>query len=86
MLEGCTPLLIYYLLRSIRVNIPKLINEYMLLKHLIISSRNLPYAKIITHLFKYFKTDISGETAFSPSVDIDRTLLKSMQADSRVRT
>jgi len=30
-------------------------------------------------LFKYFKFNISGETAFDLSVDIDHTLLKRMQ-------
>jgi len=73
--RGYTPLLIYCLLRDIRVNILKLIIDFILLKHLLIPSRNLPYAMIITHLFKYFKIDVSGETAFALVIDIDRTLL-----------
>ena len=39
-----------------------------------ILSRNLPYEMIVTYLLRYFKIDISGETACPPSIDIDRTL------------
>jgi len=38
---------------------------------------------IITHGFKYFKIDVSGENAFPPSADINCTLLKRMQAGTR---
>ena len=38
---------------------------------------------MISHLFKYLKIDISGETVFASSTDIDCTLLKRMQAGAR---
>ena len=39
-------------------------------------SRNFLYRMIVTHILKYFKIDISGETACPPFVDIDHTILK----------
>ena len=75
--------LIYCLLKGIRVNIPKLLIDFMLSEHLMISSRNLPYGMIVTHLLRYFKIDISSETAYPPSIDIDRTFLKRMQSGTR---
>ena len=41
--RGCAPLLIYYLLKGIRVNILHLIVDFMLFEHLLIPSRNLPF-------------------------------------------
>jgi len=75
-IQGCSPLLIYCFLRVTRVNIPKLLINFMLSEHFMIPNRNLPYRMIITHLLKYFKIDVSSENTFPPSVDIDRTLLK----------
>jgi len=40
---------------------------------------------MIDHLFKYFKFDISSETAFAPSLNIGHTLLRMMQAGTRER-
>ena len=80
---GCAPLLIYYLLKGIRVNILKLIINFMLSANLLIPSTNLPFGMMITHFLKYFKIDISSETAFAPSVNIDHTFLKRMQAGVR---
>jgi len=79
---SCTSLLIYCFLQGIRVNIPKLIINFMLSEHLVTPSRNLPCEMIITHLLKYFKINVSGEKAFDPSVEIDRTLLKKIQAST----
>jgi len=81
--RGCALLLIYCLLKDIRVNIPKLIVNYMISENLLISGSNLPFGMMITHLLKYFKIDFSFETAFAPSVNIDRTFLKRMQAGTR---
>ena len=39
---------------------------------------------IVTHLLRYFTINIFGETAYPPSVDIDRTLLKMIRSDTRV--
>ena len=81
--RGCAPFLILYLLKGIRVNISRLIVNYMISKNLLILSRNLPFGMMITHLLKYFKIDLSFETAFSPSVNIDHTLLKRLKVGTR---
>ena len=76
--RGSTSLLIYCLLEGIRVNIPKLLIDFMLSDHLMIPSRNLLYEMIIIHLLKHFKINLFGDTAYPSSVDIDHTLLKRM--------
>ena len=57
------PLLIYSVLKGIRVNIPKLLIDFMLSEYLMIPSRNFSYGMIISHLLKFFKIDVSGENA-----------------------
>jgi len=52
---GFAPLLIYYLLKGIRVNIPKLIFDYMASEHLLIPNRYLPFGMLITRLLKQLK-------------------------------
>jgi len=71
-------MLIYCLLKGIRVNIPHLIIDFMLSDHLLIPTRNLPYGMILTHLFKHFKINQPDERVVNPSVDINSTLLKRM--------
>jgi len=51
------PLLIYCLLKGIRVNIPKLIVDFMLSEHLLIPNKNLPFGMLIIHLLKLLKFD-----------------------------
>ena len=80
--RGRAPLLIYFLLRDIKVNIPKLI-DFMLSKYLLSLNRNLPYVMILTHLFKHLRIDLSDEKAIAPSADINHILLKRMQASTR---
>jgi len=46
------PFLIYYLLKGIRVNIPKLIVDFMLSEHLLIPNKHLPFGMLITRLLK----------------------------------
>ena len=82
--RSCAPLLIYYLLNGIRVNISHLIIDFMLSEHLLILSRYLHFGKILTRLFKHPKIDLSGERVIAPFVDINSTLLKRMQAGARV--
>ena len=50
--RGSTPLLIYYLLKDIIVNISKLIIDYMASEHLLIPNRHLPFRMLITGLLK----------------------------------
>jgi len=80
---GCASLLIYYFLKGIRINIPRLIIDFMLFEHLLILSTNLPYRVILTRLFKHLKIDLSGKKAIAPFVNINSTLIKKMQASTR---
>ena len=81
--RSSTPLLIYYLLKDIRVNIPKLIIDYMASEYLLIPKRHLPFGMLITHLLKQLKFDLPAERSIEPSVDINNTLLKRMCARER---
>jgi len=71
-------LLIFCLLKDIRVNILKLIVDFMLSEYLLIPNRHLPFGMLITQLLKQLKFDLSAERSFTPSIDINNTLLKRM--------
>jgi len=75
----CSPI-IYCLLKGIRVNIPKLIIDYIASEHLLIPNWHLPFGMLITCLLKQLKFDLSAERSIEPSVDINNTLLKKMRA------
>ena len=79
---GSAPLLIYYLLKGIRVDIPKLIVDYMTSDHLLILNWHLPFGMLITRLLKQLKFDLSTERSIEPSVDINSTLLKRIRVRS----
>jgi len=79
----CAPLLIYCLLLGIKVNILIFIIGFKLFEHLLIPSRNIPYGMILIRVLKHLKIDLSKEKIIAPSIDIDRTLLKRMQAGLR---
>jgi len=81
--RGSAPLLIYCLLKGIRVNIPKLIIDYMTSDHLLIPNRHLPFGMLITRLLNQLKFDLSTERSIVPSVDIYITLLKRMRVRER---
>jgi len=57
----------------------------MLFENLLILSKNLSFGMIITYLLRYFEIEVSSDTVFAPSVNIDRTLLKRMQAEFHER-
>ena len=80
---GSAPLLIYCLLKDIRVNIPKLIIDYMVSDHLFISNRYLPFGMLISRILKQLKFDLSTERSIELSVDINSTLLKRMRVRER---
>ena len=84
--RGSTPLLIYCLLKGIRINIPKLIVNSMLSDHLLIPNRHLPFGMFITRLLKLLKFDLSIERSIVPSIDINSTLLKRMHVGERAPT
>ena len=77
---GFAPLLIYCLLKGIRVNILKLITDYMASEHLLIPNRHLTFQTLITRLLKQLKFNLSAERSIEPSVDINSTLLKRKRA------
>jgi len=81
---GSASLLIYCLLKGIRVNILKLIIDYMASEHLLIPNWHLPFGLLITHLVKQLKFDLSTKRSIEPSVDINNTLLKRMRVRERV--
>jgi len=81
--RGSVPLLIYCLLKDIRVNIPKLIIDFMASEHLLIPNRYLPFGMLITRLLKQLKFDLFAERSIEPSVDINSTLLKMMHDRER---
>ena len=81
--RGSVPLIIYCLLRGIRINIPKLIISYMVSDHLLVPNRHLSFGMIITHLLKQLNFDLSSERSVEPSVDINSTLLKRMRVRER---
>jgi len=81
--RGSAPLLICCFLKGIRVNIPKLIIDFMASEHLLIPNRHLPFGMLITRLLKQLKFDLFAEWSIKPSVDINSTLLKMMRARER---
>ena len=81
--RGSALLVIYCLLKGIRINIPKLIIGYMTSDHLLVPNRHLPFGMLITRLLKQLRFDLSSERSVEPSVDINSTLLKRMRAQKR---
>ena len=77
--RGSAPLLIYCLLRVIRVNIPKLIISVMTSDSLLVPTRHLPFGMVITYLLKQLNFNLSNEQSIEPSVDLNNTLLKRMR-------
>ena len=82
---GCAPVLIYCLLKGIRVNISRLIIDFMLSDHLLIPTRYLPYRMILTRLFMHLKINLSDEKAVTPFVDISSTLLRRMHVGAHIQ-
>ena len=65
---GSAPLLIYCLLRGIRVNISKLIISVMTSDSLLVPTRHLPFGMLITYLLKQLNFNLSNEQSVEPSV------------------
>ena len=81
--HGFAPLWIYCLLKGIRVNIFKLIVDFMLSEHLLIPNRNLPFGMLITNILKLHNIDLLGEKVIASSIDIKCTLLKRIHVGER---
>jgi len=78
--QSSAPLLIYFLLKGIRVNIPKLIINFMLSEYLLIPNRHVLFGMHNTRLLKLLKFDLFADRSVEPSVDINSTLLKRVHA------
>ena len=50
--RGCITLLIYYIMKGLSVNLPKLIFDHMTTDNF--DNRNLPYGMLLTLLFDYW--------------------------------
>ena len=81
--RGPVPLIIYCLLRGIRINFPRLIASHMASDQIRLSGRTLPYGMVITHILKALDFDLSSIDSDEPTVDIDGSLLKRMEAQLR---
>ena len=81
--RGSAPLLIYWILKVIRINIPKLIIDYMTSGYLLVPNQHLPFGMLITRLLKKLRFDLSIERSIEPSIDINNTLLKRMHIRKR---
>ena len=69
--RGSVPLIIYCLLRGIKVNFPRIIACHMASDQFRISGRGLPFGMIITRILKSLRFDLSSETSDDPQIDID---------------
>ena len=81
--RGFAPLAIYCLLKGIRINVPKLIIDYMTSDHLLVPNWHLPFGMLVTRLLKQLHFNLFTERSIEPSVDINSTLLKSMRVRER---
>jgi len=57
--RGPVPLIIYCLLRGIKIDFPRLLASHMASDQIRMSGRNLPYGMLITHLLKGLGFDLS---------------------------
>jgi len=66
--RGSVPLIIYCLLRGIKINIPKLIISFMTSDHIHVPTRHLPFGMIISYLLRQLNFDLSSERSSEPAV------------------
>jgi len=81
--RGPVPLIIYCLLRGIKIDVPRLIASHMASEQIRLSGRSLPYGMLITRILKALDFDLSSVEYDNPSPNIDGTLLKRMEAQLR---
>ena len=77
--RGPVPLIIFCLLRGIKINIPHFIASHMASDQIRMPGRHLPYGMLISYLLKQLGFDLSSESPTEPSINLDSTLLKRMQ-------
>ena len=81
--RGSVPLIVYCLLRGIKINIPRFIISHMTSDHVHVPTRHLPYGMIISYLLRQLDFDLSSLRPTEPSVNLNSSLLKRMQAGMR---
>jgi len=81
--RGPVPLIVYCLLKGIKINFPHFIASHMASDQIRMPGRHLPYGMLISYLLKHLGFVLSSETPSEPSVNLDCTLLKRMQAQIR---
>ena len=81
--RGPVPLIVYCHLKGIKINIPRFIISHMTSDHVLVPMRHLPYGMLISNLLKQLNFDLSSEIPSEPSVNLNSTLLKRMQAQMR---
>jgi len=82
--RGYVPLIVYCLLKGIKINFARFIITHMTSDHVCVPSRHLPYGMLISYLLKQLDFDLSSETPSEPSVNLNNTLLKRMHARVRL--
>jgi len=81
--RGPVPLIVYCLLKGIKINIPRFIISHMTSDHVHVPGRHLPYGMLISYLLKQLGFDLSSVRPSEPSVNLNSTLLKRMEAATR---
>jgi len=82
--RGPVPLIVYCLLKGIKINFARFIISHMTSDHVLVPTRHLPYGMFISYLLKQLDFDLFSETPTEPSVNLNRTLLKRMHARVRL--
>jgi len=81
--RGPVPLIIYCLLKGIKVNFPRVIASHMGCDQIRTAGRSLPYGMLITHLLRALDFDLSAESPSKPLTDINTVVLKMMESQLR---
>jgi len=81
--RGPVPLIIYCLLKGIKIDIPHFIATHMASDQIHMPGGHLPYGMHITYLLQRLGFDLSSESPSQPAVNLDNVLLKRMQAQMR---
>jgi len=81
--RGPVPLIVYCLLKGIKINFARFIISHMTSDHVLVPTRHLPYGTLITYLVKQLDFDLSSVRPSDPSVNLNSTLLKRMLAGMR---
>jgi len=81
--RGPVPLIVYCLLKGIKINFARFIISHMISDHVLVPTRHLPYGMLISYLLKQLDFDLSSVRPTDPFVNLNSTLLKRMQARAR---